>query len=162
MKYSRPGLVPVSDAIENLTNKLIALGCDPAEAVSLIVAACSRPAALSAPSYAKLPTFVYALVYPWNVLVGTSPRRKKSPFYIGVSVNPWNRFYNHRNDACSPAFGHMKYFHENGAKQDQILIIIDKLASRNKALDLEHKLITTIPHLLNVSRNHTQMWGDLT
>ncbi|MCK1445407.1 GIY-YIG nuclease family protein [Bradyrhizobium sp. 48] len=86
------------------------------------------------------PCYVYVLVNPAD----------GKPFYIGISNNPWYRFYSHQHDRCSAAWDFLNFLTENeGFERNQILTIYRKCESRSEAFDLEHRLVTSTPGLLN-------------
>lgn len=84
--------------------------------------------------------FVYILVNP----------QTGKPFYIGISNNPWYRFYEHRHDRCSAVWDFLNFLTENeGIERDLILKIYRECSSRREAFDLEYQLVTSTPGLLN-------------
>lgn len=86
------------------------------------------------------PCFVYVLVDP----------RHGKPFYVGISNNPWYRFYSHQHDRTSAAWGFLTFLLENeGIESSRILKIYRKCKTRREAFDLEHNLVTSTPGLLN-------------
>jgi len=85
--------------------------------------------------------FVYQLLDPW---IDGCP-----PFYIGISNNPWYRFYSHCHDRCSAAYPLLSVFLRYGVTRDDILTIYKECATREEAFDLEYRLVTTTPDLLN-------------
>ena len=85
--------------------------------------------------------FVYVLVNPL--------RRGRPPFYVGVSIYPKGRFYDHCRDQNSPAYHLLCAFLKDGLQRDQILKIYRKCSSRREALDLEYKLVISTPNLVN-------------
>lgn len=84
--------------------------------------------------------FIYALADPWD---------DYSPFYIGISNNPWYRFYSHCHDPCSAAYPLLRVFLKWGVPRDEILIIAKECSTRREAFDLEYKLVTSTANLVN-------------
>ena len=91
--------------------------------------------------YLNEPTYVYVLMNPDT----------KDAFYIGISVSPWGRFEQHYRDPCSAAYRIMRMLFDgrNLFHRDEILKIYKRCATRQEALDLEYRLVTTTPNLLN-------------
>jgi predicted GIY-YIG superfamily endonuclease len=86
------------------------------------------------------PCYVYMLLNPFT----------GDPFYIGISDNPWCRFYEHCHDRCSAAWDFLGYLIENcGFEREQILEIYEECPNRRSAFDLEYQLVTTTAGLLN-------------
>lgn len=86
------------------------------------------------------PCYVYVLFNPLT----------NEPFYIGISQNPWYRFYQHCHDPCSAAWNYLGYLTENcGCHQDDILHIYKRCPDRQTALYIEHDLVTSTAGLLN-------------
>lgn len=85
--------------------------------------------------------FVYQLLDPWE---DGCP-----PFYIGISNNPWYRFYTHCHDRCSAAYPLLRVFLEHGVTQEDILSIYKECQTRREAFELEYQLVTATPNLLN-------------
>lgn len=83
------------------------------------------------------------------VYVLTNPITRR-PFYVGVSNNPWYRFYSHQHDRCSAVWDFLNFLTENmGLHRDEILKIYRRCASRREAFDLEYQLVTSTSGLLN-------------
>jgi len=85
--------------------------------------------------------YVYQLLDPWE---DGCP-----PFYIGISINPWERFYAHCHDRFSAAYPLLQCFLRWDVPKTEILKIYQECATRRQALDLEYELVTTTPGLLN-------------
>jgi len=85
--------------------------------------------------------FVYQLNDPWE--------EGWPPFYIGISNNPWDRFYSHCHDRFSSAYPLLALFLRQGVTRDDILYIYQECQTRREAFELEHQLVTTTPNLLN-------------
>jgi hypothetical protein len=84
--------------------------------------------------------YVYLLVDPADNCV----------FYVGISINPWNRFYAHCHDRTSAVWDFLGFLTQNCARgRDEILHIYEHCTSRQMALDVERYLIATIPGLMN-------------
>lgn len=87
------------------------------------------------------PCYVYALV---------DPRRDNRPFYIGISKDPFNRFYAHLHDPCSAVWDFLHFLTENcSLDREDILCLLHKSPDRRAALDLEYELVMTLPDLMN-------------
>lgn len=86
--------------------------------------------------------FVYRLMDPLGHDV-------PEPFYIGISNNPWYRFYSHSHDKFSAAYPLLSIFLKYGIPRDEILSIYRECATRREAFDLEYELVTTTPNLVN-------------
>jgi predicted GIY-YIG superfamily endonuclease len=91
--------------------------------------------------YMDEPCYVYCLVDPW--------KRGNPPFYIGISNNPWYRFYSHCHDRCSAAYDALQILLMMKEPRDRILKIYKKCPNRRAAIELEHRLVTSTPKLLN-------------
>ena len=87
------------------------------------------------------PCYVYCLVDPW--------KRGNPPFYIGISKNPWYRFYEHSHDRCSAAYDTLQILLTMKEPRDRILKIYKECRDRRSATDLEYRLVTSTPGLLN-------------
>lgn len=85
--------------------------------------------------------FVYRLVDPW---MDGCP-----PFYIGISNNPWYRFYSHCHDRHSAPYPLLRVFLKYGVTRDDILTIYKECQTRREAFELEYLLVTTTPDLMN-------------
>lgn len=85
--------------------------------------------------------FVYQLIDPWEV--------DCPPFYIGISNNPWYRFYSHCHDRFSAAYPMLSFFLKHGVDRDEILRIYRECPTRRDAFDLEYHLVKTTPNLVN-------------
>ena len=86
------------------------------------------------------PCFVYGLFDP----------RTSEPFYVGISNNPWYRFYTHCHDRCSAAWDLLQFLTQNcGFERDEILAIVKECPDRRSAFDLEYLIVTSTPGLLN-------------
>lgn len=72
-----------------------------------------------------------------------------APFYIGISNNPWYRFYSHCHDTCSAAYPLLSFFMNYGITRDEILSIYRECRTRREAFDLEYELVNTTPNLVN-------------
>lgn len=79
----------------------------------------------------------------------TDPFDDNNPFYVGISKNPWYRFYEHSHDASSAAYPLMRLFRTWEIPREEILIIGKKCATRSEAFDLEYKLVISTPNLVN-------------
>src|SRR5580765_6105397 len=136
--------VEIGKAIEDLLDA----GYSPAEAVRAVVAAVkqSQPSRLHEKDLSG-PCAVYVMVVPTS----------RKPFYVGISKYPWARFDQHRHDPGSAARGclnaWLKIF-----PAGHIFKIYKWCRSRNEALALEHRLISTTPGLLNRDRRRYQMF----
>lgn len=83
------------------------------------------------------------------VYVLTDPRTRK-PFYVGISNNPWYRFYSHLHDRCSAVWDFLNFLTENeGIERDRILHVWCECASRREAFEIEYRLVKSTPGLLN-------------
>lgn len=91
----------------------------------------------------KEPVYVYCLIDPIN----------RQPFYIGISRYHWYRFEQHRTDRASPAYGYVNALLNRGIEPQQIYKIYKKCPDRITARELEYRLITSAPRLLNRDRN---------
>lgn len=89
--------------------------------------------------YLDEPCYVYILVNPID----------GKPFYIGISNNPWYRFYSHCHDYCSAARTALRSLLAGHYHRDEILKIYKKCPDRRTAYDLEYRLVTSTPNLLN-------------
>jgi len=85
--------------------------------------------------------FVYQLVDPWV--------EGRPPFYIGLSNNPWYRFYSHCHDRFSAAYPLLSVFLKWGVERDEILKIYRECTTRREAFDLEYQLVMSTPDLVN-------------
>lgn len=92
--------------------------------------------------------YVYCLIDP----------RNNKPFYIGVSKYPWGRLNAHASDRCSAAWPVVRSLLDAKVRPDEILKIYKRCPDRNSALDLEHRLISTTPGLVNLCRTRSQMF----
>jgi predicted GIY-YIG superfamily endonuclease len=92
-------------------------------------------------SFMEKPCYVYVLINPDS----------KQAFYIGISVNPWWRFYAHCKDPCSAAYPALKLMFDGRDlfQRDEVLKIYRVCRTRQEALDLEYRLVTSTPGLLN-------------
>ena len=93
------------------------------------------------------PCYVYCLFDP--------PKRR--PFYVGISKYPFYRFEQHRRDQCSAAWPTLNRLLNEGYEAGRIYKIYKKCSDRNAALELEYKLITTTPGLVNKERRRFRM-----
>lgn len=84
--------------------------------------------------------FVYFLLDPFE---------DGNPFYIGISKNPWYRFYEHSHDRSSAAYPLMRLFRQWGVPRNDILKIHKECTTRRDALDLEYRLVMSTPDLVN-------------
>jgi predicted GIY-YIG superfamily endonuclease len=84
------------------------------------------------------PCYVYVLVNPID----------KKPFYIGISNNPWDRFRAHSKECWSAAWRPLKSLLQVFCR-DEILKIYKKCPTRAEAFELEYRLVTSTPGLLN-------------
>lgn len=90
--------------------------------------------------YMQEPCYVYVLINPGN----------KRPFYIGISNNPWSRFYSHQHDRASAAWPALRLLLGEGLfHRDEILKIYRCCPDRRTALDVEYNLVKATPKLLN-------------
>lgn len=83
--------------------------------------------------------FVCALVDPID----------ESIFYIGISQNPWYRFYSHHHDRCSAAYNLLNALLGMDYTRDDILLIVKECTTRREAFDIEYRLVTSIEGLCN-------------
>lgn len=95
------------------------------------------------------PCYVYVLVDP----------RSRKPFYIGISHNPWDRFYNHLHDPCSAAWGRLRDLMEIGYVDEQIFKIYKRCRDRAAAFDLEYTLVNATSGLLNRCKTRQTHWA---
>lgn len=72
----------------------------------------------------------------------------ESPFYVGVSKNPWARFYSHSHERWSAAWPVLQLLLKRYG-QDEILKIHRECPDRRTAFDLEYEMVTTTSGLLN-------------
>jgi predicted GIY-YIG superfamily endonuclease len=72
----------------------------------------------------------------------------EKPFYIGIAKNPWSRFYSHCHEKWSAAWPVLQRLVEKFG-QDDILKIYRECPDRRAAFDLEYKLVSSTPGLLN-------------
>jgi predicted GIY-YIG superfamily endonuclease len=99
------------------------------------------------PSYAKQPTFVYALVDP----------RTQAWFYVGITIMPEARLQNHRTDRSSAAWERIQEIERAGFECE--MDIVAEYADRNEALRLEYDLIMSSDGLVNRDRGFRQMFN---
>ena len=89
-----------------------------------------------------LPTFVYGLVDPrWCPPEGLI-------FYVGITISPGYRLYTHRHDPCSVAWQRIREIEVLSGYETEMNILAE-FANRQDAFDLEHRLICTLPNLVN-------------
>lgn len=91
-------------------------------------------------SFMTKPCFVYFLLDPFD---------EWNPFYIGISNNPWYRFYEHSHDASSAAYPLLRFFRTYEVPRDDILKIHKECVTRSEAFDLEYQLVMSTPNLVN-------------
>lgn len=120
----------------NLIADLIRAGLDP-DLVQRVAAIAGVPVAVKKEE--APPCYVYFLVDP----------RSCDPFYVGMSDNPWYRFYSHCHDCCSAAYYKLMELTECGYDEKHILVIHKECQDRKEAFDVEHRLIVTMAGLLN-------------
>lgn len=85
--------------------------------------------------------FVYRLIDVWG--------EDKPPFYIGISNNPWYRFYSHCHDRSSAAYPLLSVFQKYNVPRDEVLSIVRECPMRREAFDLEYHLVSSTPNLVN-------------
>jgi hypothetical protein len=99
------------------------------------------------------PCYVYVLINPGS----------KKPIYIGISQNPWERFYQHLHDPCSSVWRALRIMFDGRGRglfhRDEVLKIYKCCPDRQSALDLEYKLINSTPNILNKARYHQRCWS---
>jgi predicted GIY-YIG superfamily endonuclease len=84
------------------------------------------------------PCGVYCIVNP----------RTRNPFYVGISKYPWSRFDQHRVDVTSAAWEEMNLWLRH-YPPTHVFKIYKWCPDRQAALDLEYRLIHSVPGLLN-------------
>lgn len=88
------------------------------------------------------PCYVYGLLDP----------RSATVFYIGTSLHPERRLFNHRHEK-----GRCRAIIRDGF--DPQLIIFHKCDDRNQALRIEYRLLEEYPALINKQRFFSQITG---
>lgn len=83
--------------------------------------------------------FVYVLVDP----------RNRRPFYVGISKNPRARFWQHCTDTGSGGWPLARELRNLGYGADRVLKVVKRCRDRRAAMEIEHRLITSTPNLLN-------------
>lgn len=89
--------------------------------------------------------FVYKLIDPRDNVI----------FYVGITARPKIRFQSHRNDRLSAAWPRIREIQNCG--HECRMEIISEFSDRNSALEHEHKLISSLPELLNKDRHRRRM-----
>ncbi len=84
---------------------------------------------------------------PCGVYVIVNPRTR-NPFYVGISKWPWVRFDQHRTDVASAAWEELNFWLRY-YPPSHIFKIYKWCRDRRAALDLEYRLIHSVPGLLN-------------
>jgi hypothetical protein len=68
---------------------------------------------------------------------------------VGISNNPWYRFYSHCHDRSSAAYPLLSLFQKHKVPRDEILMIFRECTTRDEAFDLEYRLVIATPGLVN-------------
>lgn len=145
--------------ISPYVERLIAAGVDPVEAATVVTECYTLGAKFALgvkfvrsnqSSRLSGPCSVYLLVDP----------AKGVPFYVGVSKQPVTRFDGHCSDVISPAYQTVRRLMREGHSRSRILKIYRRCQSREEALALESKLISTIPNLVNRERRRRHEQGQ--
>jgi predicted GIY-YIG superfamily endonuclease len=134
---------------ENVRRAMVAQNYSP-EKIAEIMAICEGYTRSRSPYVKDLsgPTWVYVIVDP----------RNRKPFYVGITKYLWYRFDQHRTDSGSAAWPRVNELLAAGYSPVRIHKPYRLCADRNEALRLEHRLINSIPGLLNRERRLSQMF----
>ena len=84
------------------------------------------------------PCYVYVLIDPIS----------EKPFYIGISNNPIYRFECHSKERWSAAYPALRLLLGDHCREE-ILWIYKKCETRSEAFEIEYRLVTSTPGLLN-------------
>lgn len=68
-------------------------------------------------------------------------------FYVGISVHPHWRFYEHETDPCSAAWLRIQEIKRDS--EQCRMELLREYTDRQDALDLEYELICRLPNLVN-------------